>query len=179
MLTRRTAILAASAGFATACADSLAQPNRSPAYKTGLKPLPFAVQEIYPAAHKGRIHIAGGLLAENGRVTSVSNRHIAYDPRTQTATTLASLPASRHHPYAVDHKGRLYLFGGFGTNPGAVNWIMSAETLAYDDSTNAWSPRTSAPSPNAEAVAASIGAHIHIVGGRRPKGAANLAYVDH
>ena len=179
MLTRRTAILAASAGFATACADSLAQPNRSPAYKTGLKPLPFAVQEIYPAAHKGRIHIAGGLLAENGRVTSVSNRHIAYDPRTQTATTLASLPVSRHHPYAVDHKGRLYLFGGFGTNPGAVNWIMSAETLAYDDSTNAWSPRTSAPSPNAEAVAASIGAHIHIVGGRRPKGAANLAYVDH
>ncbi len=29
--------------------------------------LPFAVQEIYPAGHKGRIHIAGGLLGEGGK----------------------------------------------------------------------------------------------------------------
>ena len=179
MLTRRTAILSASAGLAVACTDGPAPVSQKSDYNTTLKPLPFAVQEIYPAAHKGRIHIAGGLLAEGGRAVAASSHHIAYDPKTQITSSLASLPAPRHHPHIVDHKGRLYLFGGFGANPGAINWIMSADTLVYDDSANTWSALASAPTPHAETVAASIGERIHIVGGRRPKGAANLAYGDH
>ncbi len=67
MLTRRTAILSASAGLTVACTEGPAATTRRPGYNTSLKPLPFAVQEIYPAAHNGRIHIAGGLLAEGGR----------------------------------------------------------------------------------------------------------------
>ena len=66
MLTRRNAILSAGAGLAVACTDGPALSNRKPGYNTTLKPLPFAVQEIYPAAHRGRIHIAGGLLAIAG-----------------------------------------------------------------------------------------------------------------
>ncbi|MBK8838925.1 MAG: galactose oxidase, partial [Hyphomonadaceae bacterium] len=134
MLSRRTAILSASAGLAVACTDGPAPVSQKSDYNTTLKPLPFAVQEIYPAAHKGRIHIAGGLLAEGGRAVAASSHHIAYDPKTQNTSSLASLPAPRHHPHIVDHKGRLYLFGGFGANPGAINWIMSADTLVYDDS---------------------------------------------
>ena len=179
MFTRRTAILAASATIATACADGPAPANKTPGYGVNLKPLPFPVQEIYPAAHKGRIHIAGGLLAEGGRVTSVSDRHIAYDPKTQATATLASLPSPRHHPHAIDHNGQLFLLGGFGTNPGAVNWIMSTDTLRYDDAANTWTTLAPASEPHAEVVATSLGARIHIVGGRRPKGAANLAYGDH
>ena len=179
MLTRRIAILAASATLATACADGPAPASKTPGYITDLKPLPFPVQEIYPAAHKGRIHIAGGLLAEGGRVTSVSDRHIAYDPKTQATATLASLPSPRHHPHAVAHNGQLFLLGGFGANPGEVNWIMSTDTLRYDDSASAWTALAPAPEPHAEVVAASLGARIHIVGGRRPKGSTNLAYGDH
>jgi N-acetylneuraminic acid mutarotase len=182
-LTRRTAILTGAS--LVACAEGASSQN---AGSTGAKrggswtarpPLPFAVQEIYPAGHKGRIHIAGGLLGEGGRVVGVSDRHIAYDPKTGASTTFAALPATRHHPHAVAHNGRLYLLGGFGTNPGAVNWIMSTDTLLYHDATNTWSNLARSPEPHAEVVATSLGANIHVVGGRRPKGAANLAYGDH
>jgi N-acetylneuraminic acid mutarotase len=187
--TRRFALLASGAGL-IGCSDGCAQTpppgerivvtsSHGLGYNIGRRPLPFAVQEIYPAAHGGRIHIAGGLLGEGGRVTGVSDRHIAYDPKTETTAMLAALPAPRHHPHAVDHDGRLYLLGGFGTNPGAVNWIMSTDTLLYDDAPNAWTTLAPAPEPHAEVVATSLGAHIHVVGGRRPKSAANVGYGDH
>src|SRR5690606_26268106 len=188
MLTRRTAILVtgaglAGAGLAAACSQSPPEAPRAPATSacwTSRPPLPFAVQEIYPAAHKGRIHIAGGLLSADGvRVTGVSGRHIAYDPATGASADLAALPSLRHHPHAVSHGGRLYVLGGFGTNPGAVNWIMSADTLVYAEAGNAWSSLAAAPAPHAEVVATSLGDRIHLVGGRMPRGDANLAYGDH
>lgn len=180
LLTRRTAILSAGAGLAACAAPQLPAetPPAEPVWSSH-PPLPFAVQEIYPAGHRGRIHIAGGLLGEGGRVVGVSDRHIAYDPSSGATTTLAPLPALRHHPHAVDHNGRLYLLGGFGTNPGAVNWIMSTDTLLYDDTANSWSALAPAPGAHAEVVATSLNTHIHIVGGRAPKGVANLAYDDH
>jgi N-acetylneuraminic acid mutarotase len=184
MLTRRTALISAGATLAVGCANAQpatpANPHpTTPRYGATHKPLPFRVQEIYPAAHKGRIHIAGGLLSNGASVTGVSDQHIAYDPKTGASATLAKLPALRHHPHAVSHNGRLYLLGGFGTNAGAVNWIMSTDTLRYDDAANSWATLAPAPEPHAEVVATSLGANIHIVGGRRPKGAANLAYGDH
>lgn len=179
MLTRRAALISAGATLAVGCANAQPTPPANPHYVTTHKPLPFRVQEIYPAAHKGRIHVAGGLLSNGTTVTGVSDQHIAYDPRTGASATLAKLPAHRHHPHAVSHNGRLYLVGGFGTNPNAVNWIMATDTLRYDDATNSWASLAPAPEPHAEVVATSLGASIHIVGGRRPKGAANLAYGDH
>ncbi len=180
LMTRRCALLAAGASLATACTNPPGAAQAAPAPTWSAKPpLPFAVQEIYPAAHKGRIHVVGGLRGENGRVVGVSDRHVAYDPATGAAEMLAALPAPRHHPQAVSAGGRLYLLGGFATNPGAVNWIMQAETLAFDDAGGGWRKLTGAPAPHGEAVATVIGAHIHVVGGRTPKGAANLAYGDH
>jgi len=196
LFTRRAALASAGASLAAACTQTSSEPApsrdgivamsvepRDPRFVTGHRPLPFAVQEIYPAEHKRRIHLAGGLLGEGGRVVRVSDRHIAYGLSQSTSpdatSELARLPAPRHHPYAVSHKGKLYLLGGFGTNPGAVNWIMSADTLVYDDAGDTWSALKPAPAPHAEVVAASIGHSIHIVGGRKPKGAANLAYGDH
>ena len=185
MITRRAAILSASAlaSFSAAgCGTSGAQ-NARPANTAGCwlsKPdLPFRVQEIYPAGHKGRIHIAGGLLSDGTRVAGVSDQHIAYDPKTGTTATLAALPQRRHHPHGVDHKGKLYFLGGFGSSPDAVTWIMSTDTLGYDDASNRWTALAPAPEPHAEVVATSLGDRIHVVGGRRPKGAANAAYGDH
>ncbi len=180
MLTRRTAILSVGATLATACSQS-PPVSRGPV-KVGCwsaqPPLPYAVQEIYPANHTGLIHIAGGLLSDDGvRVTGVSDRHIAYDPATGASETLPSLPQRRHHPQAISHKGRLYILGGFGSEPDRVTWIMQFETLAY--SGRAYYTFPAAPGPHAETVAASIGDRIHIVGGRKPKGLANAAYGDH
>lgn len=178
LLTRRTALIAAGASLA-GCAGAQPAPEAKGGSWTSHPPLPFTVQEIYPTLHRGRIHVVGGLLGEGGRVVGVSDRHIAYDPATGASTSLAALPAMRHHPQAVDVKGKLYLLGGFGTNPGAVNWIMSTDTLLYDDSANTWSSLAPAPAPHAESVATAIDARVHIIGGRTPKGQANLAYGDH
>src|SRR5690606_15192341 len=76
MLTRRTALLSAGASLAIGCANAQPTPA-NPRYVTTHKPLPFRVQEIYPAAHKGRIDIAGGLLSNGATVTGVSDQHIA------------------------------------------------------------------------------------------------------
>jgi N-acetylneuraminic acid mutarotase len=92
---------------------------------------------------------------------------------------MAALPAPRHHPQAVSAGGRLYLLGGFATNPGAVNWIMRSETLVLDEAAGAWRALAAAPSPHGESTAAVVGQRIHVAGGRAPKGAANLAYGDH
>lgn len=177
-ITRRTALASGAATLASGCMQS---PLAAPAMLAGCwsshAPLPIAVQEIYPAAHAGIIHICGGLLGENGRVVGVGRDHVAYDPARGTYAALGPLPSPRHHPHAISHKGRLYLFGGFGTNPGAVNWIMSDEAMAYDH--GSWTNLAKSPGPNAEVVATSLGDQIHIVGGRAPKGAANLAYGDH
>lgn len=178
-ITRRTALLSAGAGIAAACTSpGVAQPASPPRW-SAKPPLPFAVQEIYPALHKGRIHVAGGLLGEGGRVIGVSDRHVAYDPATGASEELAKLPAPRHHPQAASANGRLFLLGGFGTNPGAVNWIMQAETRVLDEAAGVWRRLSDAPSPHAECVAAAIGGRIHVVGGRAPKGASNFAYGDH
>jgi len=180
LLTRRSAIVAAGAGLAAACASQPGSAQAPAAPRWSAKPhLPFAVQEIYPALHAGRIHVAGGLLGEGGRVVGVSDRHVAYDPATGQSAIMAALPAPRHHPQAVSAGGRLYLLGGFATNPGAVNWIMQSQTLVLDEAAGAWRARAAAPSPHGESTAALVGQRIHIVGGRAPKGAANLAYGDH
>jgi len=175
-ITRRTALLSAGVGLAAACASPVpSQAGGKP--KWGTKPgLPFAVQEIYPAFHAGRIHVAGGLLGEGGRVIGVSDRHIAYDPATGESEDMPALPLPLHHPQLVS-RGRLYVLGGFATNPGAVNWIMQAKSHIY--SAGQWYTAADAPVPHAEAVATAIDRRIHIVGGRTPRGAANLAYGDH
>ncbi len=179
-LTRRSALLATSATLAAACTNQPGEAQAPVGPQWSAKPtLPFAVQEIYPALHNGRIHVAGGLLGEGGRVVGVSDRHVAYDPATGQSATMAALPAPRHHPQAVSAGGRLYLLGGFGTNAGAVNWIMQSETLVLDETAGAWRTLAAAPSPHGESTAAVVGQRIHIVGGRAPTRDANLAYGDH
>lgn len=189
LITRRTAMALTAAGFG-ACSipqdnadQSEQQPDASdmgnarPCW-TEQSPLPFAVQEIYPIAHAGRIHLAGGLLGQDGRVVGVSDRHIAYDPTSGTTETLGALPSARHHPQLVSTGEQLYCLGGFETTPNAVNWIMTDQTLIYDNA-GRWSPLADAPEAHAETVATALGGHIHIVGGRRNTVAENMGYGDH
>ncbi len=192
MMTRRRALtITAGAGLA-ACAPiggtsreqqaqtAATNPAGDPAGCWSAQPaLPFAVQEIYPAAHGGRIHLAGGLLGENGRAVAVSDRHIAYDPATGVSAQMPSLPAPRHHPHLISHGGKLYALGGFGTLAGAIAWIMTGETLVFDETAGGWTTLAPAPELHGEVVAASLGAHIHVAGGRRPGGGANLNWGDH
>lgn len=177
-LTRRRALTLAATSLAAFGAGGAGAQTAAPCWTTPGR-LPHAVQEIYPSAHKGRIHISGGLLGVNGRAGAISPHHMAFDPKTGQTALLAPCPTTRHHPQLIDHKGALYQCGGFAGRDGAVNWIMSTDTYVYDDAANAWTIRASSPVPHGESVAAVLGDRIHFVGGRAPRGAANLAYGDH
>jgi len=178
-VTRRT-ILAAGAATVGACAAG--EPPSSVAINpcwTEAGRLPDAVQEIYPAGHKGRVHISGGLLSAGGRIVGVSAHHLAFDPATGQTALLAPCPAPRHHPQLVSRRNRLYQLGGFSSTYGAIAWTMTRDTLLYDDASDSWSELAPAPAPHGECVAASIGDLIHLAGGRSPEGEANAAYGDH
>ncbi len=183
--TRRDALALGGAALGSATlAGCAAAPARAsaPCWTTAGR-LPHAVQEIYPALHRGRIHVSGGLLgaatAEGVRAGGVSPHHFAFDPKTGQTAALKPAPAPRHHPQLVDHKGRLYQFGGFASPDGGIAWTMTADAFAYDDAADAWTTIPSSPAPHGECVSASLGDRIHLVGGRAPKGDANAVYADH
>jgi N-acetylneuraminic acid mutarotase len=144
-----------------------------------LAPTPAKVQEIYPTACNGKIHLAGGLIAMLGRIVGDTDKHFVYDPAADEWTSKRALPQGRHHPNLVTHKDTVYALGGFHANgPGAI-WDMQDQSWVYDEEADSWADMASAPARHGETVCASIGAHIHVVGGRTPKGDGNKTYRDH
>ena len=140
--------------------------------------MPYKLQEIYCGVLKNKIHVAGGFLNENG-VMGVSSHHVVFNTKNSKWSSKASLPSPRHHPQLIGHKGILYAFGGFEVGQPNQIWMMRQQSWIYDAKNDSWSSLKDAPIKNAEVVSASLGNHIHIVGGRVPHGAKNESYGDH
>ena len=135
-ITRRHALALTSAAFATSCADNKAISARSAApepapnldtWSEGV-PLPFPAQEIYPCAHSGKIHLAGGFIAENGRITGPTAAHHYFSPDpfrnfTKWLSGIA-LPTARHHPHMISFDGKLLALAGFESHSEQATWIM-------------------------------------------------------
>lgn len=146
----------------------------------GLAPsLPLAVQEIYPNILAGRIHVAGGLYAEGGEVRGATNRHFSWAPGEKTWTEKTPLPRRRHHPNLIGTDERLFALGGFDTRSSTLDWTMTPRTLIYDPLADIWTDGPEAPEPHGETVSVAMGQRIHVIGGRIPKGEANLRWTDH
>ncbi len=176
ILTRRNALLTGAAAFLA--------PGVAPARATGAgwRPapsLPLAVQEIYPALLAGRIHLAGGLYAEEGEVRGATDRHFIWTPGDEAWAEKAPLPRRRHHPNLVGAGPRLYALGGFDTRTAALDWTMTAETLIYDPATDVWAEGPAAPEPHGETVCVEMDRRVHVIGGRIPQGDANQRWTDH
>jgi len=161
---------------------------------TPLAPMPFPVQEIYPARFwragsadplsikpnlKGVLVNAGGLTNADGFDFNVTDRVTVYDPIANEWGSGPALPAPRHHIALVFHNGFLYAVGGFRRDARG-GWQMQASLWRIDDlGATGWTAMTPPPVPQAEAVAASVGGRIHLVGGRAPAGSRNLHWGDH
>ena len=139
--------------------------------------LPFAVQEIYPALHKGQIHLAGGFISEDGRISGVTDRHIILNLATGLWTDAAELPTPRHHPGLISFQDRLLALGGFQAESEQAVWVMQAGVWAFDGET--WSDAPSLPQPNGESVTGVVNDHLHVCGGRTPSDTANARWNDH
>lgn len=140
--------------------------------------LPFNVQEIYPAVHKGKIYVAGGLTVK-GDELDVYDEVVAYDPASDSWQESISLPEPRHHPYLVSHDGKLFALSGF-TVAENDSWFASRDVLVLDEENKCWRKHPNHMSyPLCETVAASINGRIHLASGRRPKGLNNGNWSDH
>jgi len=178
-ITRRgaLAVTAASLGFGcSARPETPIEPLQSATWRAGPS-LPYAAQEIYPAAHQGRIHLAGGFIAKAGEISGATDRHIALDPSLDLWSEATPLPRPRHHPNLISFSGNLLALGGFEVQSEQAIWVMQAGTWMYDG--EAWRDGPALPYPNGESVSGVLGSQLHVCGGRHPTGAANASWNDH
>lgn len=179
-MTRRAALISSSMSVVYACSgrpEPLAKPEeKAPNWSLG-PALPFAVQEIYPAAHQGRIHLAGGFIAEEDTISGATAEHVVFDPSSGQWTSASALPKARHHPNLVSFKDKLLAIGGFEVESEEAVWVMQAGVWVLDGDT--WSDGPSLPQPNGESVTAVLDGELHVCGGRLPVGEANRAWTDH
>lgn len=173
------------------------EPNAVPQgrWETGVA-LPYAVQEIYPCLHKGRIHLAGGFYAPDGEIIGATDKHISWAPGETEWREETPLPVSLHHPQLISYKGSLLAIGGFKAESDDAVWVM--QTACYQLISNyektpeekdsqrpdiippeTWWFLVDAPQPSAESVMAVLGENLHICGGRIPKGVQNKTWQDH
>lgn len=156
---------------------AVAQPDsQSSVWRLG-PPLPYRVQEIYPALHSDRIHLAGGFISDGDSISGVTDQHIAFDPATQAWAELPPLPTPRHHPNLVSFQNRLLAIGGFQAESEDAVWVMQPSVWAFDG--EAWSDAPSLPQPNGESVTGVINEVLHVCGGRKPSGTENAAWSHH
>ncbi len=191
-ISRRAAMLIGLGAAAAACQRS--QFNAEPAaaelfWRTG-PALPEPVQEIYPCAHNGAIHLAGGFVASNGRISGPTDAHWRWAPGDDNWLALPALPARRHHPQLVSFAGELFAFGGFESPSPQAGWTMQASGWRLVEQIQvarpltpqdvAWQPAPALPEPCGEAVLAVTGDGVlHLAGGRGPGGQANRLWSDH
>lgn len=141
-------------------------------------PLPFAVQEMYPAAFQGRIILAGGIVDDPAFGSRASARTIVYSPEKAVWIDGPDLPVALHHPGLVALPDRLLAIGGFIAD-GNGFWQMQRSVFMLDQHFEPWVRGPDLPAPRAEFVAAPVGARVVVVGGRTPAGADNRSYGDH
>ncbi|MAN73634.1 MAG: galactose oxidase [Henriciella sp.] len=178
--TRRQSLQLIGAGLIAGCAAHPARRQNADAsgsYRSG-PALPFPVQEIYPCEHAGRIHLAGGFIAEDGAITGPTDAHHALDPESGIWQPRGALPTPRHHPQLVSLAGSLYCIGGFEAGPEG-GWQMQSTAWRYDEAADTWTDAPALPGPNGESTAGVIGQTLYLAGGRQPAASRNLDWNDH
>ena len=155
-----------------------------------LSPMPFAVQEIYPApfwkAPDASLNLkpkpfniivnAGGLTPDAD--FNVTDAVTFYDPMLDAWDYASPLPAPRHHVALVNNNGFLYGIGGFARDARG-GWQMRQNCWRLGGLHEPWEEMRPMPVPQAEVACASVNGHIHVAGGRSPAGSRNAEWSDH
>jgi len=137
--------------------------------------LPIKTQELYPAVHKGKLYVAGGIGSKLG-APYFTNRFFSYDPINDKWHDEANLPEDLHHAALVSTDEKLFLVGGF--NGGYTHvWRMRDKVYQYLD--GQWLSMPALPQPQAEGVLTHHHDRVHLVSGQSPRGEANSKRSDH
>lgn len=174
-ITRRTfAASSLALPLVSACQQSArqTQTTTSSAWRSA-PPMPFAVQEIYPALHDGAIWIAGGF---SPQALGATTRTIAFDLATNAWRAAPDLPGASHHIHLASLNDELYAIGGFLGGLTRLSWTCTPRVLKLEG--DSWVTSHALPKPIGEAVPLVHDGRIHLIGGRSPAGDANSSWND-
>ena len=126
-------------------------------------PMPTKRQSAASGVIAGKLYVAGGVkLPDSGFIFDVLANLEAYDPVSNSWTTLAPMPTARSAAGAGVVNGILYVIGGAIDS----STIVSVATVeAYDPATNTWSTRAPMPAPRHQVGVAVVGDILYAIGG--------------
>ncbi|KAF7771207.1 hypothetical protein PCIT_a4265 [Pseudoalteromonas citrea] len=134
------------------------------------KPLPVALQEVYPAEFKGRIYVAGAF--EKVKPAQATLAHLAasektyiYDDMTKEWLIGPNLPEPRHHLGLVSNNNMLYAIGGFDASKENA-WMVKNSVYIYQEDSFKWRRGPDLPIPQGESVYGVVNDEVHVAGGR-------------
>jgi N-acetylneuraminic acid mutarotase len=127
---------------------------------TTLTPMLTARAAAAAAVQGDAIYVIGGRTGTGGPCTGTALDVVErYDIDTDTWSEVASLPSPRTDAAAVEHGGRIYVFGG--CDGGA----FLDEVLVYDPVMDTWSSLADMPTARASLVAGIRGNKVFAIGG--------------
>jgi N-acetylneuraminic acid mutarotase len=115
--------------------------------------MPEARGEVASAVMREQIVVVGGFLADGAS----SRRVDAFSPATGRWRRLRDLPVALNHAMATAARGRLYVFGSYGTT--------GAQRGAFVLARGRWRRLASLPEPRAAGGAVAVGRKLYVVGG--------------
>ena len=130
-------------------------------------PLPTPRQEVPHAALNGKIYVPGGLLSFG----LGSNIVEVFDPSTDSWSSAPSLSVPVHHTGLTNHKGVLYLMGGYGGS----GFTPTDDIYVLHPHSSNWNSVGLMPIKRGAHVIESFGDKIYVFGGVTPLGLSNGA----
>ena len=119
---------------------------------------PKARDEVRAAGVAGRIYVGTGLTLSDGDFLSLDEIY-EFDPRRGTYRTLPSVPARVDHAAFVEHRGSLYVIGGY------VDGVPTSSVWKFSPKTGEWDALAPMRIRRGAPAAATIGGKIYVVGG--------------
>ncbi len=122
------------------------------------------VQGARAVAIGGLVYVVGGF---NGQADVASLE--SFDPSTGTWTSLPSMPATdsgdagRYGGAAADLNGKLYVVGGWRTDPTTKQPVATSSVEIYDPTSQTWSAGTPMPIASADSAAGAIDGKLYVL----------------
>jgi N-acetylneuraminic acid mutarotase len=124
--------------------------------------MPTVRQRAVGGVINGKFYVAGGWNTQNLPGILPLATLEAYDPSTNSWSSLASMPTARSGATGGVINGLLYVVGGF-TDPNAT--VIANVLEAYDPTTNTWATKAPVPAPRHAAAAAVVNGSLYVIGG--------------
>ena len=125
-----------------------------------LTPMPTPRAAAAAAVRGDSIYVAGGREGGDGPCGADALDVVErYDIHSDSWSTVASLPSPRSDAAAVEHGGRIYVFGG------CAGGAFLDDVFVYDPETDTWSSKTPMPTARASLVAGHLGDKVYAIGG--------------